>query len=94
MVPGEWYGAWQARLGRQAEPREAVLRLMRANNPAVIPRNHQVEAALTAANEHNDLSVTLRLLAALRNPYDDLPEYAEYRTPAPSAHPYVTFCGT
>ena len=91
----QWYGAWQARLGRQAEPREAALRLMRASNPAIIPRNHRVEEALAAATERGDLSVAQRLLAALARPYDDAAEHLDYRTPPPpSTLAYQTFCGT
>ena len=44
--------------------------LMRAVNPAVIPRNHRVEEALSAAEERDDLSVLHRLLAALASPYE------------------------
>jgi len=67
---------------------------MRANNPAIIPRNHQVEAALKAAEE-GDLSKMTRLLAALQKPYADRSEYAEFtRPPAADAGMYQTFCGT
>ncbi|MEZ4483178.1 MAG: YdiU family protein [Syntrophotaleaceae bacterium] len=90
----QWHGRWQARLGRQKEPVEESRRLMRAHNPAVIPRNHRVEAALTAAEE-GDLSVLRRLLEVLGNPYEERPEYDAYRQPAPpSACAYQTFCGT
>ena len=37
---------------------------MRAVNPAVIPRNHRVEEALSAAEDRDDLSVLHRLLEA------------------------------
>lgn len=90
-----WHSRWQARLSRQSHSREIPLRLMQASNPAIIPRNHRVEEALTAASEHGDYTVMQQLLAALANPYADLPEYYDYRTPpAPSERVYQTFCGT
>ena len=91
-----WLSSWRARLSRQPEPLEAARALMRANSPAVIPRNHRVEEALAAASQDDDLSVMERLLAALARPYDDVPEHAAYREP-PSADVscgYQTFCGT
>ncbi|MDD5476217.1 MAG: protein adenylyltransferase SelO family protein, partial [Syntrophales bacterium] len=90
-----WHEHWKARINRQVEPISASLELMRANNPALIPRNHRVEAALEAAVQYNDLSVMERLVEVLSDPYEDSPEKAEYRTPpSPSAQAYRTFCGT
>ncbi|OQW41937.1 MAG: hypothetical protein A4S08_02095 [Proteobacteria bacterium SG_bin4] len=91
----EWHSRWQQRLARQPQPASESLQLMQANNPAIIPRNHRVEEALTAATEHGDYTVLQRLLAALAQPYEDKPEHFDYRTPpAPSERIYQTFCGT
>ncbi|MBK6958097.1 MAG: YdiU family protein [Nitrosomonas sp.] len=90
-----WHARWQARLSRQPESIASILGLMRANNPAIIPRNHRVEEALAAASERGDYSLMQRLLAAVTAPYADSPEYTDYRTPpAPSERVYQTFCGT
>ena len=90
-----WHARWRARLSRQSESIASALGLMRANNPAIIPRNHRVEEALAAASEQGDYSLMQRLLAAVTAPYADAPEYTEYRTPpAPSERVYQTFCGT
>jgi len=91
----EWHSRWQARLRRESNSREFALRLMRSQNPVVIPRNHRVEEALEAAVEREDYTVMERLLTALKTPYEDSALYVEYRTPA--AHggdAYKTFCGT
>jgi uncharacterized protein YdiU (UPF0061 family) len=90
-----WLAQWRARLSRQPGSLHASFDLMRANNPAVLPRNHRVEEALAAASDHGDYAVLERLLAAVSKPYAELPEYAAYRTP-PSACERVrqTFCGT
>lgn len=91
----QWYDLWQARLGRQQESKESSLQLMRRSNPAIIPRNHRVEAALEAAVKHADYSVMERLIEVLSNPYAHSCEQADYTTPPEqSAVPYRTFCGT
>jgi uncharacterized protein YdiU (UPF0061 family) len=90
-----WYERWQARLKRQPDSWEASIRLMSAHNPAVIPRNHQVEEALEAAVERSDFTVMEKLLDVLSQPYVDPPEQAGYHLPPPpSAEPYQTYCGT
>jgi uncharacterized protein YdiU (UPF0061 family) len=89
-----WHERWQARLRRQEESQAFSHRLMRASNPALIPRNHRVEAALEAAVEEDDYSVMERLLDVLSDPYGHTPEQAEYAAPpVPSSRPYQTFCG-
>ena len=91
----QWHERWQARLGRQQESIASSNQLMRNSNPAVIPRNHRVEAALEAAVEQGDYSVMERLLDVLSSPYAHSSEQDEYCTPpAPSTNPYQTFCGT
>lgn len=100
IMPGapefaHWFDRWQARLERQQESRVESLQFMRRNNPAVIPRNHLVEAALASAVEADDYSKMEQLLAILSQPYAYTSEQAEYSLlPAPSAQPYRTFCGT
>ena len=91
----QWHELWQARLGRQQEPKASSHQLMRSSNPAIIPRNHRVEEALEAAVKQGDYSVMERLLDVLSNPFAHSPEQADYSTlPAPSTRPYRTFCGT
>lgn len=91
----EWHQKWQSRLERQAQEQDASRELMKASNPNIIPRNHRVEEALTAAVEHNDFTVMERLLAALSAPYSYSSEQSEYtQPPADPDNPYVTFCGT
>ncbi|MFJ7933350.1 YdiU family protein [Sporosarcina sp. NPDC096371] len=91
----QWHELWQERLDRQPITKEASRQIMRDSNPAVIPRNHRVEAALEAAVEHGDYSVMEQLQAVLLNPYAHSLEQVEYCTPpAPTASPYQTYCGT
>jgi uncharacterized protein YdiU (UPF0061 family) len=88
-----WHCRWQARRGRQPQPGAEADTLMRQHNPAVIPRNHSVEAALTAATGSGDLSVMERLLEVLATPYDHERDLAAFTGPGPGG-PYRTFCGT
>ncbi len=89
-----WHHRWQARLGRNPKPLTSSLCLMRHHNPAVIPRNHRVEAALAAA-EQGDLSVVHALLDVLAAPYADrAPEDPYRQPPAPQERVCQTFCGT
>ncbi len=80
-----WLPRWQARAGAGA-----AQRLLQAN-PAVIPRNHQVEEALTAAT-NGDMAPFEALLTAIREPFV---EREAFMLPAPSGFgSYVTYCGT
>ena len=67
---------------------------MRQHNPAVIPRNHNVEAALSAATRDHDYAVMQRLLDALAKPYDYGRDLPDYTAPGPADLGYRTFCGT
>jgi len=64
------------------------------HNPAIIPRNHHVEEALTAAEQGN-LSVMNDLLTALSKPYEDSDKSKVYSQPVPATNcNYKTYCGT
>jgi uncharacterized protein YdiU (UPF0061 family) len=87
----DWAAQWRARLATEKPPAEA----MRAVNPAVIPRNHLVEAALAAAVERSDFQPFEDLLSVLSRPFDDQPGLAHYATPPRDEERVVqTFCGT
>ena len=88
-----WRCRWVARLGRQPQSRAESDTLMRQHTPAVIPRNHNVEAALAAATS-GDVSVMERLLDVLATPYDHDRDLPMFSAPGSSAQPYRTFCGT
>jgi len=83
---GDWHAAWQKhRLPDHADR-------LRATNPAVIPRNHLVEEALTAATA-GDMAPFDALLAACQTPFADHPARFTQSAP-PDAPRHVTFCGT
>ena len=68
---------------------------MRGINPAFIPRNHLVEAALNAAIAHGDFGPFEEMLGVLSRPYDDRPGAERYmEPPLESERVRQTFCGT
>jgi serine/tyrosine/threonine adenylyltransferase len=87
-----WHERWAARLAAQSQPAELSRELRRSANPVVIPRNHLVESALTAATA-GDLSVMERLLQVLSSPFHPGTDVSAYTEPGGSGD-YQTFCGT
>jgi serine/tyrosine/threonine adenylyltransferase len=89
-----WLRDWQERLAGDPEVAGERVASMRAANPAFIPRNHRLQAALDAA-ESGNYSLFHTLLEILQRPYDDQPEFAAYALPPqPSERVLQTFCGT
>jgi len=89
-----WRCRWEARRGRQPQSPIEAETLMRQHNPAFIPRNHNVEAALLAATTSHDFSLMERLLEVLAAPYDYERDLPMFSAPGSGERPYRTFCGT
>jgi uncharacterized protein YdiU (UPF0061 family) len=90
-----WAARWRERLAR--EPRDVATRraAMRSVNPVYIPRNHRVEAVLSAAIERDDYAPFEEFLQVLARPYEARAGLADYAEPAPPGQGvYRTFCGT
>ena len=91
----QWLGQWQQRLQAEARPLSNIAQSIDQHNPLVIPRNHRVEAALTAASEDSDLQPFKRLLASVQSPYQTPADGADAQpTSADFTQSYQTFCGT
>jgi uncharacterized protein YdiU (UPF0061 family) len=90
-----WAARWRQRLGQEPQDEATRRAAMRAVNPAFIPRNHRVEAAIKAAIERDDFTPFETLLTVLSTPYENQPAFAHYADP-PEPHERVhqTFCGT
>jgi uncharacterized protein YdiU (UPF0061 family) len=90
-----WAAGWRRRLAEEPGGPEARQSAMRAVNPAFIPRNHLVEAALRAATEREDFGPFEELLAVLSRPFEDRPGFERYAMPPqPEERVLQTFCGT
>ncbi len=96
--PGEfdrWERALRARVALEPRAPEARADAMRRVNPAIIPRNHQIERAIEAAARRDDLAPFVELSAALARPYEPEERFAAYADPPlPSERVLRTFCGT
>lgn len=91
----QWAAAWRERLADEPAAAETRRDAMRRVNPAVIPRNHRVEAVIEAAIERGDFAPFEEMNAVLARPFDDQPEHADYTRPPPDdQRVYQTFCGT
>ena len=89
-----WAARWRERLAGEPQDGAARRAAMQAANPAYIPRNHRVEAALAAAQQ-GDLGPFEELLAVLARPFEERAEFAAYAEPPAAEDPgYRTFCGT
>ena len=80
-----WAVAWRERLQEETISEQERAAAMRMANPAFIPRNHRVEAALSAAVERQDFQPFEELLDVVSRPYEDGQSWSPTpRRPAPS----------
>jgi uncharacterized protein YdiU (UPF0061 family) len=90
-----WLTRWRGRIGQETASKEDRLAVMRRANPAIIPRNHRVEAVIRAATDRGDFAPFREMLAALEDPTADRPDFVLYeQPPQPAERVLQTFCGT
>lgn len=85
----QWHTLWQGRLAADTNPQAVMARA----NPAIIPRNHQVEAAIWDAVA-GDFSLFHRLLAATQTPFAPDSPADLMAAPGDDQRVTATFCGT
>lgn len=91
----QWQQSWRNRIAASGHSPQESRQIMLTTNPAVHPRNHRVEQALTEASESGDYRTFQRLLAAVSSPFTAAPETLAWLAPPPDNSPrYRTFCGT
>jgi len=105
FAPGGSLHDWHLRWANRVEANTGIVPggkaatenqlLMRRCNPAIIPRNHRVEAAIETAIYGRDFTPFHELLAAVTHPYDESHDSGPYAKP-PTDQEIVTqtFCGT
>jgi uncharacterized protein YdiU (UPF0061 family) len=90
----QWVDKYVRRLAAEDKSDIARSAAMEKVNPAYIPRNHLVEAALKAAAS-GDMAPFDKLLSMLTAPFDAREGAQDYASPAPETFgKHVTFCGT
>lgn len=92
MAP--WLQRWQAyRHSAHLLPESAAL--MTAVNPVFIPRNHQIELAISEASRDQNFTRFHTLVELLANPFEYSVAHAEFaRAPDVAERVRRTFCGT
>ena len=90
-----WAKKWKSRLKDESSTIDEQQKLMQIVNPVYIPRNHQVEAAIRAAEDNNDFRKFDELNEVLQNPYKKQKGMDSYMLPPkPEEIIHKTFCGT
>ncbi len=89
-----WLVRWRLRLKQQDQSDQHRQAAMHSINPAVIPRNHHVEAMIASALM-GDYQPFEDLLSAVTKPFEVPSQQAAYQRPPETVdHSYQTFCGT
>jgi serine/tyrosine/threonine adenylyltransferase len=92
-----WLARWRERLGRETIGAQERRSIMRAASPAIIPRNHRVEAMIEAGLS-GDFAPFHAMVDALAQPFEDAPHDGEGAAlalpPVPEEVVHATFCGT
>lgn len=90
-----WLGQWRQRQAFETVSNSERQARMQTVNPLYIPRNHQIEAVIRAAEDNNDFAPFHALLDVLQNPYQYQPGKDSYMLPPqPQEVVQQTFCGT
>lgn len=90
----QWFSNWQSRLKKEHSDLVKPSEIMSKVNPAIIPRNHQIEQAIQQAI-NGQYTNFQKLYDSIQRPYEDLAEFREFQEP-PQENERVrhTFCGT
>jgi uncharacterized protein YdiU (UPF0061 family) len=90
-----WLVQWRRRMASEPLNDEERQAAMQSVNPVYIPRNHQVEAVIRAAEDQGDFSPFHALHEVLQNPFEYQQGRDQYlQPPAPDEVVSQTFCGT
>ena len=89
-----WYDEWKKRLEDNKHNNDDIKKIMKENNPRIIPRNHNVEKVIEEAYSNNYESFK-KLLEAIKNPYSKNEKFKDFELePKKINDQYQTFCGT
>lgn len=90
-----WLIRWRERLATETQSDSERQSQMQSVNPVYIPRNHQIEAVIRAAEDRNDFAPFHALHEVLQNPFQYQPGKDAYMLPPkPEEEIENTFCGT
>jgi len=90
-----WLADWRLMINKTKLDESSRMEVMNKANPVVIPRNHQVEKVIRAAEDNNDFEPFFELNTILQSPYKfDQDKEKFMLTPKDSEVIQRTFCGT
>ena len=90
-----WLNQWRQRLMKETTGDSERQASMQTVNPVYIPRNHQIEAVIRAAEDHNDFEPFHALHEVLQTPFKYQAGKDHYMLPpVPDEVVEQTFCGT
>ena len=90
-----WLARWRQRLSSETMDDSERQQAMQTVNPVYIPRNHQIEAVIRAAEDHDDFDPFHALHAVLQEPFQYQQGKESYMLPPePEEVVQQTFCGT
>lgn len=91
----KWLVKWRQRLLFETQNNSERQAGMQLSNPVYIPRNHQIEIAIRAAEDNNDFNPFDDLFAVLQKPFQYQQGMDHYmKPPAPEEVVQHTYCGT
>ena len=91
----KWLDQWKMRLKSETATSKDIAERMRMANPAVIPRNHLIEAAIRAAEDYGNFEPFNDLVDEVVRPFVSRPDDSDYiLPPTPEEMITQTFCGT
>ncbi|MDH3889338.1 MAG: YdiU family protein [Gammaproteobacteria bacterium] len=91
----DWLVKWRERASEEMLTDKQRQASMQSVNPVYIPRNHQIEAAIRAAEDQGDFSVFHALHEVLQHPFTRQQGKDRYmQPPEPDEVVRQTFCGT
>lgn len=99
-VPGtepdqKWINQWLDELKNMQIDVATAVNTIRCANPMVIPRNHRIQEAITAATERNDYRPFENLHRALAQPFNTVEHLRDLIQPPEHSEKVLrTFCGT
>ncbi len=90
-----WLKEWLDMLAKENIDHALAYQLMANKNPAFIPRNHQIEAAINEATRDHNFKRFHQLVGVLAKPFVYCAANAEFaRPPREDEEVLATFCGT
>ena len=91
----QWWVTWQKMIKNQKGGWLQAEHIMQTVNPVYIPRNHHIEAVISAAEDHHDFTPFYALNTLLQTPFEEQKGKEHYLLPPLDDEiVHQTFCGT